>query len=96
MKHYILAKFKPEITKEQKTDLLPDIAELFGHLIWMDGISNVDVCPNCVDRDNRYDIMIEIELEKEALPLYDGCIWHKLWKEKYGSLLEKKAIFDRE
>ena len=96
MKHYILAKFLPEITKEQKTEMLPDIAELFGHLIWMDGINNVDVCPNCVDRDNRYDLMIEIDMEKEALPQYDGCIWHRLWKEKYGSLLEKKAIFDRE
>ena len=96
MKHYILAKFLPEITKEQKTAMLPDIAELFSHLIWMDGINNVDVYPNCVDRDNRYDLMIEIDMEKEALPLYDGCIWHKLWKEKYGDLLEKKAIFDRE
>ena len=96
MKHYILAKFLPQITKEQKTAMLPDIAELFSHLIWMDGINNVDVCPNCVDRDNRYDLMIEIDMEKDALPLYDGCIWHKLWKEKYGDLLEEKAIFDRE
>ena len=96
MKHYILAKFLPEITKEQKTAMLPDIAELFSHLIWMDGINNVDVCPNCVDRDNRYDLMIEIDMAKESLELYDNCLWHKLWKEKYGDLLEKKAIFDRE
>ena len=66
MKHYIIAKFKPEITREQQTAMLPDIAELFGHLIWMDGINNVDVWPNCVDRENRYDLMIEIDLEKEA------------------------------
>ena len=96
MKHYIIAKFKPEITREQQTEMLPDISELFGHLIWMKGIRNVDVCLNCVDRDNRYDVMIEIEMEKEALESYDNCIWHKIWKEKYGKLLEKKTIFDRE
>ena len=61
MKHYIIAKFKPEITREQQTAMLPDISELFGHLIWMDGINNVDVCQNCIDRDNRFDLMIEID-----------------------------------
>ena len=96
MKHYIIAKFKPEITREQQTAMLPDIAELFGHLIWMDGINNVDVCQNCIDRDNRFDLMIEIDMEKDALPTYDECIWHKLWKERYGKMLEKKTIFDRE
>ena len=96
MKHYIIVKFKPEVTREQQSKMLPDIAALFGHLIWVDGITNVDICQNCVERDNRYDLMIEIEMEKDALENYDNCIWHKLWKEKYDKLLAQKTIFDRE
>ena len=96
MKHYIIVKFKSEVTREQQSKMLPDIAALFGHLIWVDGITNVDICQNCVERDNRYDLMIEIEMEKDALENYDNCIWHKLWKEKYGKLLAQKTIFDRE
>ena len=41
-------------------------------------------------------LMIEIDMAKESLELYDNCIWHKLWKEKYGKLLAQKTIFDRE
>ena len=96
MKHYIIAKFKPEITREQKAAMLPEIAALFGNLTALGGVNGVDVCSNCVDRDNRYDLMIEIDMEKDALETYDNCIWHKLWKEQYGKLLAQKTIFDRE
>ena len=46
--------------------------------------------------ENRYDLMIEIDMEPEALDAYDRSVWHHQWKEQYGSLLEKKAIFDHE
>ena len=96
MKHYIIAKFLPEVTKEQKAAMLPEIKALFGNLTELNGIHGVSVEPNCIDRPNRADIMIEIEMERDALPVYDGCIWHKQWKEQYGKLLESKTIFDRE
>ena len=95
MKHYIIAKFKPEVTREQKAAMLPEIAALFGHLTQIEGIRGVDVCPNCVDRGNRFDLMIEIDMEKEALAAYDDCVWHRQWKEQYGTLLAQKTIFDR-
>ena len=96
MKHYIIAKFLPEVTREQQEEMLPEIRDLFSHLSWLEGVKNVDVCLNCVERDNRFDLMIEIDMAKESLELYDNCIWHKLWKEKYGRLLAQKTIFDRE
>ncbi len=93
MKHYIIAKFT------EGTDprpLLPAIRELFEKTLTIPGIHAVRVKPCCIDRPNRYDLMIEIDMEKEALPAYDSSAPHHEWKEKYGPLLQAKAIFDSE
>ena len=95
MKHDILVKYKPEVTKERKAELIPEIAELFGHTKEIPGIHDVTLYPNVVERENRYDLMIEIDMEREALEAYDKSVWHRQWKEQYGSLLASKAIFDR-
>lgn len=94
MKHNIIVKFKPEVTKEMQEGMYKDIYELFNHTKEIDGIHEIKLIPNCIDRDNRYHLIIEMDMEKEALPVYDKCEWHVLWKEKYGDLLEKKAIID--
>ena len=96
MKHNILIKYIPEITKERKAELIPEITALFDHTTEIPGIHAVRLFPNIVDRPNRYDLLIQIDMDREALEAYDGSIWHKQWKEQYGSLLEKKAIFDFE
>lgn len=96
MKHDILIKYKPEISRERKAELIPEIAELFGHTTEIPGIHSVELFPNVIDRENRFDLLIEIDMEREALEAYDSSVWHHLWKERYGSLLEKKAIFDRD
>ncbi len=96
MKHDILVKYRPEIGKDRKAELIPEITELFGHLTEIEGIHGVKIYPNIVDRENRYDLLIEIDMEREALEVYDASVWHKQWKEQYGGLLEKKAIFDHE
>ena len=96
MKHHILVKYTPDVSREEKARLLPEIRELFENTCSIEGIHAVNLYPNCVDRANRYDLMIVITMEKEALPAYDECEWHKKWKEDYGHLLEKKAIFDCE
>lgn len=96
MKHLILAKFKPEITAEQKAAMLPDIRRIFEETLSIEGITDVQVFTNCVDRSNRYDLMIQITMDRSALEAYDACAPHHEWKERYGALLEKKAIFDHE
>ncbi len=95
MKHDILVKYKPEVTKERKAELIPEIAELFGHTKEIPGIHDVTLYPNVVERENRYDLMIEIDMDRKALEAYDNSVWHRQWKEQYGSLLASKAIFDR-
>ena len=94
MKHHIIAKFTESVTKEEKARLLPEIQELFNHCLSIDGITKVEVIPNVIDRPNRYDVIIAITMTEEALPVYDECEWHKIWKKEYGSLLSAKAIFD--
>jgi len=96
MKHYIIVKYVDEITAEQKQQLLPGIKDLFDHLLEIEGISEVNVCPNVINRSNRYDLMIEIEMkDEETLCVYDASIWHHKWKDDYGHLVAKKTIFDR-
>lgn len=96
MKHDILIKYKPEISKERKVELIPEIRELFEHTTEIPGIRGVTLLPNVVDRENRFDLLIEIDMDREALEAYDASVWHRQWKEQYGDLLEKKAIFDHE
>ncbi len=96
MKHCILAKFKKEISAEEKEAMLPEIRALFDNTLALAGVHEVVLRKNCTPRDNRYDLMIELDMEPEALSAYDSCPWHKQWKAEYCPLLEAKAIFDYE
>ena len=96
MKHHIIVKFKSDVSDERKDALVPEVKALFDNTTSIDGIYSVSVLRNCIARENRYDMMIVIDMEKEALPEYDGCLWHKKWKSDYGDMIEKKAIFDCE
>ena len=51
---------------------------------------------NCVDRENRYHVLIRLAMDPAALAAYDVSPMHHRWKDRFGPLLEKKAIFDFE
>lgn len=93
MKHCIVVKFKSDVDYRK---MLIEIKALFDNCKSIDGVNDVRVLSNCVDRDNRYDIMIELDMSFNALNAYDNCEWHRIWKDKYGKFIEKKAIFDYE
>ena len=93
MKHYIIAKFNDGCDWKA---LVEPITAVFQGVLTVPGVHGVKVKPCCIDRANRYDIMIEIEMDKEALPLYDACEAHHAWKETYGGMLKAKTIFDSE
>ena len=94
MKHHILAKFNDSV--EDKYALILEIQKLFAAGEDIDGVDEYTVIPNCVDRPNRYDVMIVIEMDYDALPNWDDSKLHRDWKDKFGGYLEKKAIFDSE
>lgn len=94
MKHCILAKWNERVT--DKAALLQKIRCLFAAYDAVTGVHSVSVLPCCIDRPNRYDVMIVLDMDKDALSAWDDSALHHRWKEEYGELLEKKAIFDYE
>ena len=96
MKHYITVKWLPDITKEQKAAFLPDIKEIFRGALTVAGVHAAEVFANCVDRDNRFDVMIVLDMDTDSLPIWDNSDLHRKWKSEYGKLIEKKCIFDCE
>lgn len=94
MKHYILTKWNEKVS--DKAALLPPITALFGTINTVSGVYGAQVYPCCIDRENRYDVMIVLDMDKEALGNWDASPLHRKWKDEYGALIEKKAIFDHE
>lgn len=94
MKHCILAKWNETVT--DKAALLARVRALYAAADAIPGVHGVTVHPCCVDRPNRYDLMIVLDMDKEALANWDASDIHHRWKDGYGGLLEKKAIFDYE
>ena len=94
MKHYIIGKFKPEVT--DKAAQCVSITKLFSAATQIPGIHSAEVYPNCIDRANRSDVMIVLDMEKDALSVWDDSELHHRWKDTFGRLLEKKTIFDQE
>ena len=93
MQHYIIVKFT------EGTDvkaLKEPVSRIFEETLSIPGIHSVDVRLSNSDRANRYDMMIVMDMEKEALPAYDVSEPHKRWKSQYGDITAKKAIFDCE
>ena len=94
MKHCILIKWNKEVTS--KTAMIENVKNVFDKLLVIEGIHKVEYKQNCIDRANRFDLFVEIDMDKEVLPVYDESAPHREWKEKYGKFLENKAIFDFE
>ncbi len=92
MKHHIIIKFLDTVSN--KDELISHINELFSHAAEMPGIHQVQTFPSCIDRPNRYDLMIQIVMEPDALNEWDSSEIHKKWKADYGKYLAAKTIFD--
>lgn len=96
MKHCILVKLIPEISKKIENSLIEQIAEIFEGTKEIDGVHYVNIYKCCTDKDNRADIMIEIDMDKKALDEYDKSDSHLIWKREYERFIDEKTIFDFE
>ena len=91
MKHHIIVKFT------EGTDvkaLAAPVKTIFDETLSIPGVHGVDVKLSNSDRANRYDLMIVMDMDKDALPAYDASAPHHRWKNEYGDRIAKKAIFD--
>ena len=73
MRHYILAKFQADAGDWH--GYLPRIREIFGAAGEIPGVRGAAVYPGCVDRENRYHVLIELEMEPSAFLAVSG--WSK-------------------
>ena len=93
MKHYIIIKVNDPAA-------LPGLAakaeEIFPKTLSIPGVEAVEVHRSCSDIPNRFDLMIIIDMQPEALPVYDVSKAHQEWRRICDPLLENKAIFDCE
>lgn len=91
MKHYIIVKF---IEGTDVGALMEPVRAIFERTLAIPGVHGVALRHSNSDRANRYDLMIEMEMDQQALPTYDVSAPHLQWKSEYGPLIAKKAIFD--
>lgn len=94
VRHCILTRFRADAGDWQA--YLPEIREIFSAAGDIPGVRGAEVFPNCVDRENRYHVLIRLDMDPAALAAYDVSPMHHRWKDRFGPLLEKKAIFDFE
>ncbi len=93
MKHLIIVKSAPEVDPHA----FAQAAEIhFKDIVNIPGVHHIKVIEGIREHENRYHFIIEIDMDKEALPAYNVSKCHHDWKEKYTSWIEKKAIFDYE
>ena len=95
MQHCILVKFNDSVL--DKDALCTEIEAFFAPAPQrIPGVTAVALRRCVIDRPNRYDLLIRLEMEKAALPAFDASAIHNGWKETYGPRLAQKAIFDYE
>lgn len=93
MKHYIIVKFEENINTKE---VLNPIKALFNKAMDIKGIDKVEIYTSNIDLPNRYDLMIEMTLSRQALTEFDNSDIHKEWKSKFGKDIISKTIFDCE
>lgn len=92
MRHHILIKWNDQAPDHER--LRRDIEALFQAVLAVPGIHRVDVLPSVIDRPNRYNLLILLHMDKDALPAYDACEAHHTFKATYTPYMAQKAIFD--
>ena len=91
MQHYIIVKF---VEGTDVKALEQPVREIFAQTLLIPGIHGLELKTSNSDRANRFDLMIVLDMDKEALLAYDVSEPHLCWKTRYGEKKEKKAIFD--
>ena len=95
MQHHVIVRFKDSV--EDKIALADEIGNLFRGMVGsVPGVYKVSPHKNCIDMSNRYDLMVIVDMEKEALQSYTDSPIHDKWINNYAKYLESKVIMDYE
>ena len=91
MLHYIIVKWKDTVDKQEVSQ---KVRKLYAGAVEIPGVYNVIVKENVTPRPNRYDLMIVLDMDENALVTWENSELKKKWKAEYGSRIESKCIFD--
>jgi len=91
MKHYILVKLNDSSMRDE---VAAKAKEIFEETLAIPGVHSVKVKKSCSEIENRYDVMILMDIEPQVLPVYDKSDAHQRWKKFCDPLQQSKAIFD--
>ena len=94
MKHLVIVKWN--VGDEEKERLNAEALGLFKGLCGMEGIHGVEQIKGIPLNENRFDMILKIDMEKEALKAYSESAVHQKWLSEYAKYIDKKAIFDCE
>ncbi len=94
MKHHIIVKYNALVTDKRQME--QQIAALFSQASLIPGVHGAALYPNCIPLENRFDLMIVVEMDKDALENWNKSALHLQWKDEYGKYILSKAIFDCE
>lgn len=93
IKHFVIFTFEKDFFKEEH---YKEYCEAFAKIKnAFDGIKDVKIHKNCVDRPANMDLMIEMDLEDESvLGQYLSYPEHVRMGEKYNSHVTNRVSFD--
>lgn len=94
MRHCLILKFDP--SQGDKRIIIDEIREFFATAQKPEVVTKVEIFESCVDRVNRFDLMVVVEMDKADLPVWDNSDFHVQWKERFGKFIYFKTIFDYE
>jgi hypothetical protein len=93
MQHHVIVKFNE--TVKDKVAMADEIGNLYKGMVGtVEGIHKITYHKNCIDMDNRYDLMVIVDMEKDALEAYSNSPIHDKWLRDYPKYLESKVIMD--
>lgn len=95
MQHHVIVKFNDKV--KDKSAFADEVGRLFkGMEGTVPGVHKVSPHKNCIDMANRFDLMIIVDMDKEALEAYTNSPIHVKWIDEYAQYLEAKTIMDYE
>ena len=95
MQHHVIVKFNEDV--KDKDSLSNEIGNLFKGLKGtVERVHSVSPHKNCINMQNRYDLMIIVDMDKDALDAYSNNPIHDKWINEYSKYLSSKVIMDYE
>lgn len=95
MQHHVIVKFNDKV--KDKAAFADEVGNLFKGMVGtVKGVYKVSPHKNCINMPNRFDLMIIVDMDKDALEAYSSSPIHENWIQNYSKYLELKTIMDYE